>query len=100
MGLEFLYDMGLGVEKFSTKRLIGMVWAVAQGDPDGEFGLAVCYLHGEGVEQDQTLARKWFSSALKHGDGGRSLDGIGPTYDDGSRREATDPELPTPDACP
>jgi TPR repeat protein len=87
VGLGFLYDMGLGVEKDSDQAAHWYGLAAAQGDPDGEFDLAMCYLHGEGIEQDQILARKWFSSALKHGDGGRSLNGIGLTYDDGSRRD-------------
>jgi TPR repeat protein len=85
VGLGFLYDMGLGVEKDFDQAAHWYGLAAAQGDPDGEFDLAMCYLHGEGVEQDQTLARKWFSSALKHGDGGRSLNGIGLTYEDGQR---------------
>jgi uncharacterized protein len=85
VGLGFLYDIGLGVEKDFDQAARWYGLAAAQGNPDGEFDLAMCYLHGEGVEQDQTLARKWFSSALQHGDGGRSLDGIGLTYEDGQR---------------
>jgi uncharacterized protein len=90
VGLGFLYDMGLGIEKDIDQSAHWYGLAAAQGNPHGEFGLAICYLHGEGVEQDQILARKWFSSALKHGDGGRSLNGIGLTYDDGSRRDYTE----------
>lgn len=85
VGLGFLYDMGLGVEKDSDQAAYWYGLAAAHGNPDGEFDLAMCYLNGEGVEQDQTLARKWFSSARKHGDGGRSLNGIGLTYEYGQR---------------
>ena len=85
VGIGFLYENGLGTEKDMSQAAHWFGLAAAQGDPDGEFDLAMCYLHGEGVEQDQTLVRKWFSSALKHGDGGRSLNGIGLTYEDGQK---------------
>lgn len=90
VGLAFLYDMGLGVEQDFDQAAHWYGLAAAQGNTDGEFDLALCYLHGEGVEQDETLARKWFSSALKHGDGGRSLNGMGLTYDLGSQRDYTE----------
>ncbi len=86
VNLGFFYDMGLGVEKDFEQAAYWYDLAAAQGDPYGEFDLAMSYLHGEGVEQDLTLARKWFSSAIKHGDGGRSLNGMGLTYDNGPQR--------------
>lgn len=87
VSLGFFYEMGLGTEKDMGHAAHWYSLAAAQGDPDGEFDMAMCYLHGEGFEQDQTLAREWFSSALSHGDGGRSANGIGLTYYDGSQRD-------------
>ena len=86
VGLGFLYDMGLGTEKDYEQAAYWYRLAAAQRNPEGEYDLAMCYLHGEGVEHDQTLARKWFSLALKHGDGGRSANGMGLTYEDGSQK--------------
>jgi uncharacterized protein len=82
-----LYDMGLGTERDFGQAAHWFALAAAQGNADGEFDLGMSYLHGEGVEQDYTLARECSSSALHHGDGGRSASGIAMTYEHGAHAD-------------
>jgi uncharacterized protein len=83
VSLALLYTRGLGTEKDFAKAAHLYTLAAAQHNVDGEFDLGVCYLNGEGVEQNSTLARKWMALALAHGDGGRSANGLGLTYETG-----------------
>jgi TPR repeat protein len=87
VSLAFFYVMGLGTEKDLDQAFHWYSLAAAQGNPDAEYSVGVCYLHGEGVEQNLTLARKWISSALTHGDGGRSANGMGLTYEHDSPKD-------------
>jgi uncharacterized protein len=41
--------------------------AAAQGDPDGEYGLASMISSGEGVARDLVEAKKWYMRAAEHG---------------------------------
>ena len=57
---------------------------------NGEYSLGICYLHGEGVEQNPALARKWICLPLAHGDGARSTNAMGLTYKTGPEQELTE----------
>jgi uncharacterized protein len=81
--LAYLYITGFGTEKDLEQAAHWYGLAAAQGNPNGEYSLGICYLHGEGIEQNLELARKWFSLALQHGDGARSVNGMGLSYETG-----------------
>jgi TPR repeat protein len=85
--LAYLYVTGAGTGKDLELAAHWYSLAAAQGNPNGEFSLGICYLHGEGVEQNLTLARKWISLALTHGDGARSTNAMGLTYEMGPERD-------------
>ncbi len=38
-----------------------------QGDPDAQYELGICYLHGEGVERNEEEAVKWLTEAAEQG---------------------------------
>jgi TPR repeat protein len=88
--LAFLYLNGLGVEKDFDQAAHWYSLAATQGHPDGEYSLGVCYLHGEGVEQNLVFARHWISLALAHGDGARSVNTLGLSYEVGSQKDYTE----------
>lgn len=79
--LAYLYVTGYGTEKDLEQAAHWYSLAAAQGNPNGEYSLGICYMHGEGVEQNQALARKWINLALTHGDGARSTNAIGLSYE-------------------
>jgi len=41
--------------------------AAEQGDADAQVNLGVCYCNGDGVQQDYTVAAKWFRKAAEQG---------------------------------
>lgn len=81
--LAYLYVTGFGTVKDLAQAVHWYSLAAAQGNVNGEYSLGICYLHGEGIEQNSALARKWISLALGHGDGARSVNAIGLTYETG-----------------
>jgi len=81
--LAYLYVTGFGTVKDLEQAVHWYSLAAAQGNPNGEYSLGICYLHGEGIEQNSALARKWISLALSHGDGSRSVNAMGLTYETG-----------------
>jgi uncharacterized protein len=81
--LAYLYVTGFGTIKDLEQAVHWYRLAAAQGNPNGEYSLGICYLHGEGIEQNSVLARKWVSLALSHGDGARSVNATGLTYETG-----------------
>ncbi len=85
--LAYLYVTGFGTEKDLEQAVHWYRLAAAQGNPNGEYSLGICYLHGEGIEQNSALARKWISLAFSHGDGARSLNATGLTYEIGPERD-------------
>ena len=85
--LAYLYVTGFGTVKDLEQAVHWYSLAAAQGNPNGEYSLGICYLHGEGVEQNLTLARKWISLALSHGDGARSTNAMGLTYEIGFEKD-------------
>jgi TPR repeat protein len=85
--LAYLYITGFGTVKDLEQAFHWYSLAAAQANPNGEYSLGICYLHGEGVEQNLALARKWISSALSHGDGARSVNAMGLTYETGPETE-------------
>ncbi len=88
--LAYLYVTGFGTGKNLEQAVHWYSLAAVQGNPNGEYSLGICYLHGEGIEQNLGLARKWISSALTHGDGGRSANAMGLTYEIGPEMELTE----------
>ena len=88
--LAYLYVTGFGTVKDLEQAFHWYSLAAAQGNPNGEYSLGICYLHGEGIEQNLALARKWISSALSHGDGARSVNAMGLTYEIGSERDLSE----------
>jgi TPR repeat protein len=85
--LAYLYVTGFGAPKDLEQAFHWYSLAAAQGNPNGEYSLGICYLHGEGTEQNLALARKWISSAFSHGDGARSTNAMGLTYEAGVGRD-------------
>jgi TPR repeat protein len=85
--LAYLYVTGFGTNKDPEQAAHWYSLAAAQGNPNGEYSLGICYLHGEGIEQNSALARKWVSSALMHGDGARSTNAMGLTYELGPQMD-------------
>ena len=85
--LAYLYVTGFGTDKDLKQAVHWYSLAAAQGNFNGEYSLGICYLHGEGVEQNLALARKWISSALTHGDGARSVNAMGLTYEIGPEKD-------------
>jgi len=81
--LAYLYVTGFGTDKDNEQAVHWYSLAAAQGNPNAEYSLGICYLHGEGIEQNLALARKWISSAITHGDGARSVNAMGLTYEIG-----------------
>jgi TPR repeat protein len=81
--LAYLYVTGFGTVKDLEQAVHWYSLAAAQGNPNGEYSLGICYLHGEGIEQNSVLARNWISLALRHGDGARSVNATGLTYEIG-----------------
>jgi TPR repeat protein len=81
--LAYLYVTGYGTEKDLEQAAHWYSLAAAQGNPNGEYSLGICYMHGEGLEQNLVLARKWIGLALTHGDGARSTNAMGLTYETG-----------------
>lgn len=88
--LAYLYVTGFGANRDLEQAAHWYSLAAAQGNPNGEYSLGICYLHGEGIEQNSTLARKWISSALLHGDGARSTNAMGLTYELDPETELTE----------
>jgi uncharacterized protein len=86
--LAYLYVTGFGTEKDLEQAVHWYSLAANQGNPNGEYSLGICYLHGEGIAQNSELARKWISLALRRGDGARSVNAMGLTYEFGP-----DPDL-------
>ncbi|HSY91525.1 MAG TPA: tetratricopeptide repeat protein [Candidatus Binatus sp.] len=85
--LAYLYVTGFGTAKDLEQAVHWYGLAAAQGNPNGEYSLGICYLHGEGIAQNSELARKWISLAFRHGDGARSLNATGLTYEIGPDRD-------------
>jgi len=81
--LAYLYVTGFGTVKDLEQAAHWYSLAAAQANPNGEYSLGICYLHGEGVEQNLALARKWISLAIRDGDGARSVNAMGLTYENG-----------------
>jgi uncharacterized protein len=85
--LAYLYVTGFGTSKDLDQAFHWYSLAAAQANPNAEYSVGICYLHGEGTEQNLALARKWISSALAHGDGARSTNAMGLTYEAGDGRD-------------
>jgi TPR repeat protein len=81
--LAYLYVTGFGTVKDLEQAVYWYSLAAAQGNQNAEYSLGICYLHGEGIEQNLALARKWISLAQSHGDGARSVNAMGLTYEIG-----------------
>ena len=56
--------------------------AAEQGDPDGEYNLAVCYRDGYGAERSLPDYEKWMQSAADHGSA-KAMMSLGTFYKDG-----------------
>jgi TPR repeat protein len=65
--LGTFYDTGTGV---TNDVAVAAQWykkAAAQGVPEAEYALAICYADGAGVPQDLVEACKWITLASAHG---------------------------------
>ncbi|NDA68758.1 MAG: sel1 repeat family protein, partial [Verrucomicrobia bacterium] len=82
--LGTLYDQGEGVPADLREAVKWYELAAAQGLPDAQYNLAICYSKGEGVaKKDLKIACEWFRRAALQGDA-QSQSRLGLAYISGS----------------
>jgi hypothetical protein len=60
-----MYAQGLGVQQSYREAIKWFQESAEQGDPSGEYGLALLYYYGHGADKNFLEAGKWFNLAAK-----------------------------------